>query len=498
MKKLLSLILAALLLSGCSSNISTETSADTDTVDTIESATPSTGNEDIDVNTTASLVAAESPHHTITKGMMTYFFYYISQNYIDNAETYGIDTETPLSEQPCAYSPGTWFDYFMEQTRTYVGELTALCDAAYDKGMTVTAEEAALIESKLTELKEQFTVSEEYSKYAVDELLTLGFGSDIRLEDIRLSLEMLSIGTKFASEFGYDVEITKEDIHSYYETHRDYFDLVDALAFTLKVKDFGYTEGEDSTISLEDAKNEVKAYAERLAGAKSADDFTAMVKDYRMTVLGEVDSYAEKRLEDIQYNAIYKDSYIFSSEVSDWIFDAAAGETMSYTYDETYCTVYYLVNPTYRDENITRNMRHVLINAENYETEEDFNAAAEKVYSEWEKAGFTDEALAELAAKYSEDGASAQSGGLYENLAPGQVAREIDDWLFAEDRKAGDLAQLESVYGWHIILCLGEGEFKIWEAEVLDVMLTERYNNIIDTNMASMVFHDDVINTITG
>lgn len=157
-----------------------------------------------------------------------------------------------------------------------------------------------------------------------------------------------------------------------------------------------------------------------------------------------------------------------SSDLSAWLLDAnrKSGD-ITVVRASTGC---YVVVFGSRDDNRanTVNARHILINAEadddgNYteEAKEKAKEKAEEILKEWEDGDKTEDSFAELATEYSEDTGSSANGGLYENIYPGQMVTEFNDFCFDESRKPGDTGIVfnEGSYcGYHIIYFVGEGE----------------------------------------
>jgi parvulin-like peptidyl-prolyl isomerase len=113
-------------------------------------------------------------------------------------------------------------------------------------------------------------------------------------------------------------------------------------------------------------------------------------------------------------------------------------------------------------------VRHILVKAEadeegNYsdEAKEAAKARAEEILAEFESGDKTEERFAELAEQYSEDTGSNTNGGLYENVAKGQMVQEFNDFCYAE-HKAGDTGivygESASYAGYHVMYYVGEGE----------------------------------------
>ena len=108
------------------------------------------------------------------------------------------------------------------------------------------------------------------------------------------------------------------------------------------------------------------------------------------------------------------------------------------------------------------NVRHVLLQPEGGETGEDgypvftdeaweaCRVEAEALYNKWQEGDKSEDSFAQLAMENSVDG-SAADGGLYEDVAVGQMVTEFNDWCFDEARQVGDHGLVKTVYGYHIM-----------------------------------------------
>lgn len=128
---------------------------------------------------------------------------------------------------------------------------------------------------------------------------------------------------------------------------------------------------------------------------------------------------------------------------------------------------YYIVRFTEADDNTFAlvDVRHILVKFEGgtynsstgattYSDAEKKKAkeAAEKLLEEW-KAGKADEdSFAELANKESDDNnGKVTNGGIYEDIYPGQMVTNFNDWCFDKERKVGDTGIVETEYGYHVM-----------------------------------------------
>ncbi len=79
-----------------------------------------------------------------------------------------------------------------------------------------------------------------------------------------------------------------------------------------------------------------------------------------------------------------------------------------------------------------------------------------------------EEIFLNLVPEYSQDSGSNGEGGLLENLAPGQLGGELDQWCFDPIlHQVGDTAVVSSQYGYHVVYFVGYRENYGWQDTVL-------------------------------
>ena len=117
------------------------------------------------------------------------------------------------------------------------------------------------------------------------------------------------------------------------------------------------------------------------------------------------------------------------------------------------------------------NVRHILVKPEggttdpntgvtSYTSEEmaAAKASAEELLAQWNAGDATEESFGALASEHSADTGSAVNGGLIENVYPGQMVVNFNNWCFDESRSAGDTGIVESTYGYHVMYFSGDAE----------------------------------------
>lgn len=140
--------------------------------------------------------------------------------------------------------------------------------------------------------------------------------------------------------------------------------------------------------------------------------------------------------------------------------------------------VYRIEKPSYIQEELTKNFGHILISADSFleehtheegeehteeeekaleeEADKKAKAEADRLLAEFLKGEITKEAFEALAKDKNEDG-----NEFYDDVKPGTMTTEIDEWIYSEDRKENDAEVIKTTYGYHVTWYRGEGK-AIW------------------------------------
>ncbi|MBR5536891.1 MAG: peptidylprolyl isomerase [Clostridia bacterium] len=126
------------------------------------------------------------------------------------------------------------------------------------------------------------------------------------------------------------------------------------------------------------------------------------------------------------------------------------------------------------------NVRHILISAEDSTNADSMAAAkqqAEDLYALWQQDP-TEDNFITLATENTQDPGSQSTGGLYEDVYPGEMVTTFNDWCFDESRQPGDHGIVETEYGYHIMYFVGQSE-TVYE-DPNDAIAGELYDNWLD------------------
>ncbi len=417
--------------------------------------------------------AFESDNYSISAATFTYFFNYEYQNFVNNNSDYlsyyGLDVESDLREQEA--SDGTvWFDYFATNTQNALTEILYLAEKAKAEGMQLGEEEKNQIE----EFEKSVEEGAKSQNYTIDEYISAVYGKGVKIDDVISGLELSLLATKFYNEKIGSVEYTDDDINEYYNEYKNDFLYAD-------YKYYNFTAAASSEMTEEEKKQEddkAKAYAERLMKATDEESFDSILTEI-LKEMGKDDDTIETAVE-ATYTA--GNTYDSEFEVSKWAFDEGAkvGQTKLYNKDNAYA-VYMLCKAPYRDESETRSVRHILVTADTYETDEKAKAKAEEILKEFNEGDKSIESFEELVTKYSEDTGSVSTGGLYENFTEGTMVEEFEDWCFDSSRKEADTGIVKTDYGYHIMYFVGKGD-PVWKTSVdtaiRDAAYSALYENV--------------------
>ncbi len=441
--------------------------------------------------------AMKTEHFSVNNAQFTYMTYLtyntyyqsLYENYSQYMSSFGLDRSLPLSQQKY-YGSDTmsWRDACVNEATTTLEQTLALCEAAKAEGFELTADDRVRIDENIQSLKD-FAKANNYS---FSSAVAAMYGSKgITKGDIKGMLEMQILASNYATKLNDGYTYTDEQYNKYYEDNKLDFLKADYYSFEVKADyESGATE-EEKTAAISAAKNKADELLKKIEGGE---DFVKVVMEYKKelataekeaaqkaydeakknetsaesgdTTAAETKSPEEealekatKALDEITEESVKKSvlttehktsSTGTKSEADEWIFadtPAANGATKLISGDES-ATVYQIVKSAYRDEYNTVTMRELDIRLSDFTNPEAMKEYADKIVKDFnegsDKSGDAFDALAE---KYTTDKITVSKTGLVkETIKSGNTHEElipVDEWLFASDRKAGDVKYFE-------------------------------------------------------
>lgn len=406
--------------------------------------------------------------HKITAAEMNYFFVnyansaYNSNDGINSYWRQIISTEIPLDQQVQSQEAGTtWADQFLDLAVTEARNIYAIYDQAIAAGFTLDEEALANIDSTLSSLDMYASLS---GLTSANSYLRSYYGRGCNVNNYRSYLTVTRTASAYLTQYRESISCTDEDLAA--------FDAEDPTAFNAYDYRYYYVAAQDYYESEEPTEEE-KAAALQAAKADADAALKEIQHNGEAAFLENAQTYHDLHVADADSETVYdadgetlKANIVGDSvntRLADWIKDESrkAGDcTVEPFYssregEEDVVIGYYIamfLGSTDNRDTLTKNVRHILISG----STEESKAKADEILAKFEE-NPTEENFTALATENTEDPGSKNNGGLYENVAPGDMIEEFNAWLFEEDHKPGDYGIVETTYGYHLMYLVGDG-----------------------------------------
>ena len=427
------------------------------------------------INGDTKISAAELNHYYMdtVNQFMNQFGNYLSLT--------GLDSTKPLDEQiQDEETNTTWADYFLQDATKRMKSVYAVYNDAVAQGYTLSDTAKTQLDMTVSNMAAYAKI---YGYPDAGSYIKAVYGQGCNEETYRQYAEIQLIASEYAKDHSesltYDdaalraAEAENFNAYSSYSYH-SYF--VGASHFY----EGGTTDADGKTTYSDEEKQ---------AGLKAAEKAAQDLLDQKPATAEEFDKAigAMSINADTDAKSTVFDRVLYSQIgqiFRDWVTDAqrTAGdmtvipnETETTNEDGTTTktmTGYYVVMFDGATDNTFPlvNVRHILVpyeggttgkNGQKTYTDEEKAAAktkAEELLAQFTSGEATEDAFAALAKENSTDGGSKENGGLYEDVYPGQMVRNFNDWCFDESRKPGDTGIVESDYGVHVMYFVGDSE----------------------------------------
>lgn len=365
-------------------------------------------------------------------------------------------------------NPISWVEFIRMQALDRIKEYTLYYEEAKKLGLaTITEEEQKQIDSTVESFREQANGGsstadgQQGPKYSLNAYLRRNFGEYMNESFLRKIMEKELIAQKFVEHRldqiaeAYD----QADIDEQYNKDKTAYDMVDFRIYEFAKATLTAESGEsDEALKKRQAESDAKA-------KKDADDFLAAITDEASFIAKATE--LNKDTKDYNGDSATKMSGVLKSEATnlskdfaEWLFKADTKVGSKKIFESSDGSAIYVILVTAVPHQLeTVSVRHILFSNSDATTgaalsEEEIaqkKKDAEAVLEEWKNGSKTEDSFAALATEHTEDSGSAQTGGLYENVRPGQMVAEFNDWCFDKNRKAGDVEIVETDYGYHVM-----------------------------------------------
>lgn len=377
----------------------------------------------------------------------------------------------------------TWAEKLHNDTIELIQLHKAYYNEALKRGLELDEADKAYIDQQIEDLREEAegagstgTDDQPKVKYSLNAYLRKVYGGSINERFLRKQLKIQLLAQKYLAERTDEIAEGYEqaDIDAAYKEDTSKYDFVTFRAYTFKTTELTAEENEtDEQLKArqEKADAEVKKTANDFYGAvKNEATFTAKAKELNK----DTENY------DVDKDTLYsmlKDSVSqnFSEDAAKWLFESSTkvGTTKLFSDEENGKYIVVLaVKAPHQEQTVTA--RHILFSTQDQNTGSDLSDEeiaekknqAEDVLKQFNEGSKTEESFAALAVKYTEDSGSSANGGLYENIYPGQMVAEFNDWCFDESRQPGDVEMVKTDYGYHIIYFIAKDGTNYYDSAI--------------------------------
>ena len=462
-------------------------------------------------------VALTVGDHEISNAELNYFYMSAINNFNSNYGSYaamlGLDTSKPLNEQVISNDTGlTWADDFLNTAKDNARSAYALADAAEAAGFTLSEDDLADIDSAINNMKLYANL---YGYSSTKDFLKAQYGNGATEESYRQYVTLNALASAYRNSYSSSLTYTDADLRAAESENYEKYSSFTYNTYYLAASKFQTDEVDaDSDEAVKAAKEAADSLigevilADSLIGEDVAtvEDFDAAIAALDVNRDTEASSTAYT---DQQYSSV-------SATIRDWVIDSARKEgdktvianTSTSTDDDgketTTTQGYYAVFFTGSNDNTFPlvNVRHILIKFEGGTTDsttgtttysdEEKEAAkqkAEEILDEWMSGDATEDSFAALANEKSDDG-NGTTGGLYENVYPGQMVSSFNDWCFDESRQTGNTGIIESQYGYHVMYFVGKSDTTYRDYQIETELRNTDTQEWYDTTVEAMPMTD--------
>ena len=400
-------------------------------------------------------------------------------------EAMGLDVGTKLTEQTNPETGDTWANYFIDSALETAQNDYALAALAQEAGFTLPEEEKTSLETSLSNIE----TSAMLSGYGTgDKYLQAIYGFGASLDSYRTYLERSALANAYYTHYYESLTFTNDDIRAEEkENGVDAYNSYTYLDCYLSYTDFleGGKEDENGSKTYTDeekdaARAKLKTAAEKLAAATTEEELKKLAEE------AEVNESSQLAVNQ-ETNDLHSS---MDAKLADWMAaeDRKPGDIgmieNTAADDDKVVNGYHVVLFQSKNDNTEKmdNVRHLLVAYEGGHLDETTNETvyteaektvamndAKKLLDEWKNGKADEESFIALVKEHSDDEASVEDGGLYEDINhSSQYMETFRDWAIDPARKVGDSGLVETDYGVHIMYYVGNSD-----TSYRDYMITE-------------------------
>lgn len=435
----------------------------------------------------------------ISVGEYNYYYTLISNDFINSADEYGIDTTKDYSSQTTTDDNGkklTWAQVFENQTKSQIKTVIAFYEAGVKNGFEVSSSqwneineyldniESAALKSSDSYNSTDMSDSEKMS--VINSYLSDTFGKYCGYETVKKILVQTYIARDYMNKYNVESRATIADVKSYYNEHIDDFNSATIAYLPIKY--------DGKTVTKSDAE---KIAQSCVAKIKNRDDLLKLVPTACKSLLdarvadSTYSSFADavEGFKSVLVASVTKNESSFPTAANEWLFRSSTKNNAVKAFtDEQNSIVYVILRENIDNPNVpTYSYRDILVkpseNKQSYWTEA--QEKAQNLLSAYNNSEHSEYAFALLAEKNSDDSASISSGtngifgGLYSGIySNSDVDKSILKWVSSKHSR-GDVEIVKGADGYHILYYIEGTTDGLYQSE--QQVITQNRQKLIDS-----------------
>ena len=402
----------------------------------------------------------------------------------------GLDLSKPLDQQSNPSTGELWSTYILDaavEQATYDYTFSALAEKA---GFTLPEDTQTSIDTQIANLEAYATLGKFPN---VESYLARIYCHGADAESYRAYMTRNALADAYCEHYyNNELKIEQSEIDEHIKGKENDYNAYDYSYVYVSYESF-LAEDVDSSSATTEQKEAAAAEAKKLAE--------------ELVALGNLDHIRDKvnEIEDSEITVTDLEAQLHTSvpnaKMSEWLAatERTPGEvTLIANAKEEDPTPYgfYVVCFTAKNDNTGKmsNVRHLLVAFEGG-TEDEFSgemvysqaekdtakAKAEELLQQWRDGEADEASFITLVAKETDDTASAETGGLYQNIYPGaEYLENFLDWAVDPARQVGDVDIVETEAGYHIMYFSSYSEQSYRDQLVSSELKSTKYEQWFD------------------
>lgn len=435
----------------------------------------------------------------ISVGEYNYYYTLISNDFINSADEYGIDTKKDYSSQTTTDDNGkklTWAQVFENQTKSQIKTVIAFYEAGVKNGFEVSSsqwneinEYLANIESAALKSSDSYNstdMSDSEKMSVINSYLSDTFGKYCGYETVKKILVQTYIARDYMNKYNVETRATIADVKSYYNEHIDDFNSATIAYLPIKY--------DGKTVTKSDAEKTAQSCVAKI---KNRDDLLKLVPTACKSLLearvadSTYSSFADavEGFKSVLVASVTKNESSFPTAANEWLFSSSTKNNAVKAFtDEQNSIVYVILRENIDNPNVpTYSYRDILVkpseNKQSYWTEA--QEKAQNLLSAYNNSEQSEYAFALLAEKNSDDSASVSSGtngifgGLYSGIySNSDVDKSILKWVSSKHSR-GDVEIVKGADGYHLLYYIEGTTDGLYQSE--QQVITQNRQKLIDS-----------------